>query len=142
MQALCQLDVLGDEVLAQLDDFLADEKPTETVQAYARGLVREIWKGREDLDAKIQAVSEHWATRRMSSIDRNVLRVGLCELLNRSEVPAAVVINEAVEIAKAFGTTDSPAFVNGVLDALRKGNEPAESTASTAASSDSMPREG
>lgn len=120
MQALCQLDVLGDDSLAQLDSFFADESPPESTQQYARGLVHEIWKDLEAFDASIQGVAEHWATTRMSAVDRNVLRVGLCELKARPEVPAAVAINEAVEIAKLYGTADSPAFVNGVLDALRK----------------------
>lgn len=120
MQALCQLDVLGDDSLAQLDSFFADESPPESTQKYARGLVHEIWKDRETFDASIQGVAEHWATTRMSAVDRNVLRVGLCELQARPEVPAAVAINEAVEIAKLYGTADSPAFVNGVLDGLRK----------------------
>lgn len=126
MQALCQLDVLGDEFLGQLDEFLADENPPIETQAYARKLVREIWESREESDLVIQSVSEHWATRRMSTVDRNTIRVGFCELRRRGDVPAAVAINEAVEIAKAFGTVESPGFVNGVLDALKKKLEPAE----------------
>lgn len=126
MQALCQLDVLGDEFLSQLDEFLADEDPAADTQSYARELVREIWEARDESDAVIQGVSEHWATRRMSTVDRNTIRVGFCELRGRRDVPAAVAINEAVEIAKKFGTVESPGFVNGVLDALRKKLETAD----------------
>lgn len=142
MQALCQLDVLGDDSLAQLDSFFADESPPESTQKYARGLVHEIWQDREAFDASIQAVAEHWVTTRMSAVDRNVLRVGLCEMRARPEVPTAVAINEAVEIAKIFGTADSPAFVNGVLDALRKQTAAGDGAGGEAATEPVPPVEG
>ncbi|RIK68524.1 MAG: transcription antitermination factor NusB [Planctomycetota bacterium] len=121
MQALCQMESLGEDFLAQLDDFLADEGHPAGVQEYARGLVRDCWSHREALDARLQAVAEHWATRRMAMVDRNILRVSACELMHRRDIPPAVVINEAVEIARAFSGAESPGFINGVLDAVRKG---------------------
>lgn len=123
MQAMCQIDTLGGDFLTQLDEFLADEGQDPGVQTYARGLVRDAWAHRDDLDGKLQAVAEHWATRRMAMVDRNILRVAACELNHRREIPPAVVINEAVEIAKLFSGADAPAFINGVLDAVRKGIE-------------------
>lgn len=120
MQALCQLDVLGEEFLQQLDDFLADDAPPSDVRKYAGELVRGAWGQREAIEAKLAAVAEHWVTGRMTMVDRNILRAAVCELMTRSDVSAAVVINEAVEIARSYGTADSPAFINGILDAVRK----------------------
>ena len=118
MQSLCQLDVLADDFLPQLDRFLAEETPDRAVRDYARRLVHESWQRRDELDAAIQAVAEHWDVRRMTTVDRNVLRVAVCELLHRPEIPPPVAIDEAVEIGKTFSTADSAAFINGVLDAV------------------------
>lgn len=117
---MCQLDVQGDSFLKDVDRFLADENPPQDVQAYARGLIRDCWTRREELDATLRTIAEHWDPSRMSLVDRNVLRLGLCEMTHRPDVPPAVAINEAVELAKAFGSAESPGFVNGVLDAARK----------------------
>lgn len=120
MQALCQLDVLGEEFLAQLDEFLTDESPPADVRKYAGELVREAWTRRETIESKLAAVAEHWVTGRMAMVDRNILRAAVCEMMTQPQLSPAVVINEAVEIAKSFGTADSPAFINGILDAVRK----------------------
>ncbi len=120
MQALCQAEVLGEDFLSQLDEFLADEAPPADVQEYARGLVRETRAEIESFDGRIQEVSEHWKVSRMSPVDRNVIRVGVCEFLHHADVPRKVVIDEAVEIGKLYGAAESGAFINGVLDAIRK----------------------
>jgi len=133
MQALCQFEVLQEGFAAQLDEFLADDSPPREIQTYARGLVEEARRCLDELDRHISEVAEHWDIKRMPSVDRNVLRVAVCELLHRPDVPPAVVINEAVEIGKAFGTGESGAFINGVLDAIEKrrkqngGKQPEES---------------
>jgi len=117
LQSLCQLEVQGDRFLAELDGFLADENASDTVREDARRLAHAAWSGRDQADDRIRRAAEHWDLARMSLVDRNILRVAVCELLTRPDVPPAVVINEAVEIARQFGSADSPAFVNGVLDA-------------------------
>ncbi len=122
MQALCQFDSLGEDFLSQLDEFLADENPPSAVQRYARNLFRDAHTNRTAIDEHIQSAASHWDIGRMATVDRNILRTAACELLHRTDVPAKVVINEAVEIAKEFGAVESPAFVNGVLDAI-KGRE-------------------
>ena len=83
-----------------------------------RQLVRGVEEHRERLDEAIAAHSKGWSLSRMPTIDRNVLRIAAFELLGRPEVPVAVVIDEAVELAKRFSTDDSGRFVNGVLSAL------------------------
>ena len=85
---------------------------TDFVDALVRGVLKE----QEGLDAKIQPIAPDWPIEQIARIDRNFLRVGLYELLNQSEiVPPKVAINEAVELAKAFGSDNSSKFVNGVL---------------------------
>ena len=81
-------------------------------------LVKGVEEHLEQLDAAIAAHARGWTLQRMPAIDRNVLRVGAFELLGRTEVPVAVVLDEAVELAKRFSTDDSGRFVNGVLAAL------------------------
>lgn len=120
MQALCQLDANPEGFLDQLDDFLADESADPSVCRHAGQLVRDTWNNLATLDALIQAVAEHWDVQRMASVDRNTIRVALCELYHRPDVPPSVVINEAVEIGKTFGTGESGAFINGILDAILK----------------------
>lgn len=120
MQALCQYDTLGEEFLSQLDEFLADEQPPSAVQRYARDLFRDAHANRATIDEHIQSAGSHWDIGRMAIVDRNILRTAVCEFLYRDDVPSKVSINEAVEIAKEFGAVESPSFVNGVLDAVRK----------------------
>jgi transcription antitermination factor NusB len=120
MQALCQLEVLADGWMPQLEEFLAEDGHRNEIRDYARDLTREAWANMAEIDRRIQEVSEHWEVKRMAAVDRNVLRAAVCELLYRPTVPPAVVIDEAVEIGKAFGTADSGAFINGVLDAIVK----------------------
>ncbi|HEX7837740.1 MAG TPA: transcription antitermination factor NusB [Kofleriaceae bacterium] len=87
-------------------------------QAFARELVAAAAEHAEQIDAQIGAASRNWRIERMSRVDRNILRLGACELVAFRDVPVKVVINEAVELAKRFGTAESSAFVNGVLDRI------------------------
>jgi transcription antitermination protein NusB len=85
-------------------------------RSYADEAVRGIAADLEELDKLISAASTHWRIERMARVDRNILRLGTWELLRRADVPRAVILDEAVELAKAFGTEESSAFVNGVLN--------------------------
>lgn len=87
-------------------------------QAFARELVAAATERAAEIDELIAAASKNWRIERMSRVDRNILRLGACELLAFRDVPIKVVINEAVELAKRFGTAESSAFVNGVLDRI------------------------
>lgn len=89
-----------------------------TAQAFARELVAAASQHAAQVDALIGAASKNWRIDRMSRVDRNILRLGACELIAFRDVPVKVVINEAVELAKRFGTAESSAFVNGVLDRI------------------------
>ena len=87
-------------------------------QDFARGLVAAATERTAQVDELITGSSKNWRIDRMSRVDRNILRLGTAELLAFPEVPVKVVINEAVELAKRFGTAESSAFVNGVLDRI------------------------
>jgi N utilization substance protein B len=90
----------------------------DEIRNYAVQLVQGVWKQKSDLDAQIQSVARNWTVERMAAIDRNLIRIALYEILNVPDVPYRVAINEAVELAKEYGTTESRRFVNGVLGAL------------------------
>ena len=90
-------------------------------QAFARELVAAAAARTTEIDELIASASKNWRIDRMSRVDRNILRLGACELLAFRDVPVKVVINEAVELAKRFGTAESSAFVNGVLDRIATG---------------------
>lgn len=138
MQALCQLEVLGEDEPPETEAFLKEETADAAVRRYAKELVNDAWQHREAIDGAIREVAEHWKLERMAVVDRNTLRIAVCELKHRPDVPPRVVINEAVEIGKTFGTRESGGFINGLLDAILKradsqpaaepeGSQPAES---------------
>ena len=85
-------------------------------KAYADDLVRGVTQKREEVDARIASASVNWRLERMTRVDRNVMRLGGYELMFRLDVPRAVILDEAVELAKSFGGTDGHKYVNGVLD--------------------------
>jgi N utilization substance protein B len=87
-------------------------------QSFARELVAAAVTRTAEIDDLIAGASKNWRIDRMSRVDRNILRLGACELVAFKDVPVKVVINEAVELAKRFGTAESSAFVNGVLDRI------------------------
>lgn len=91
------------------------------VISYADLLVKGVQKDKEAIDSKIQSSSAHWKVERMATIDRNILRIAVYEMKFASEpIKENIVINEAVEIAKKYGTTESSSFVNGLLDQVSK----------------------
>jgi len=85
---------------------------------YADTVVRGVADNLDGIDKKVTAASQNWRLERMSRVDRNLLRLGTWELMFRSDVPRAVILDEAVELAKSFGTDESSGFVNGVLDRI------------------------
>jgi N utilization substance protein B len=95
-----------------------DLEVDEAAQQFARDLVAAAVERSQEIDDMIASASKNWRIDRMSRVDRNILRLGACELVAFRDVPVKVVINEAVELAKRFGTAESSAFVNGVLDRI------------------------
>lgn len=121
LKALYQLDLRPELSPSDLESQLREDAPHEESLAFARSLVEGTRARIAELDAEIEAVAENWTLARMATIDRNVLRLGAYELLHlKGEVPAAVVIDEAISLAKAYSTRDSGAFVNGILDKIHQ----------------------
>jgi len=124
LQALYQADLLGtDEVgtksLALFWEHFDPDAEGEVV-AFARELVEGVREHGERIDALIAESAEHWRLPRLSRVDLSLLRLATFELFGRPEIPASVTLNEAVEIARRFGSEESPAFVNGVLDHIAR----------------------
>jgi len=92
----------------------------EGVRGFADDLFRAAMEHTEEIDALIERHAEHWRMERMASVDRNVLRGAVAELLDFPKTPRPVVINEALEIARRFSTPESVQFINGVLDSIAK----------------------
>jgi N utilization substance protein B len=95
-----------------------DEVTRTEGRAYADVIVRGVAAACDAIDGEIRAAQTNWRLERMARVDRNILRIAAWELTRSTEVPAEVVIDEAIELAKTFGTEDSSAFVNGSLDRL------------------------
>lgn len=95
-----------------------NSRSAEGVRAFAEELVAGVMANRDEIDKKIVEKSKNWAISRMAKVDLNILRLAFFELLFRDDIPKNVTINEAIEIAKKFGTEDSPAFINGMLDEM------------------------
>lgn len=95
----------------------------ENTMDYALQLIRGVQNNQSTIDTKIQSSSNHWKLDRMATIDRNILRIAVFEMtIMHHPLKSNIVINEAVEIAKKFSTTDSAGFINGLLDQVAKGH--------------------
>ena len=93
-------------------------RPQVKSQEFCRRLVEGVWGHREQIDRLIEENSEHWKLARMASVDRNLLRIATFELSNCPDIPFKATLNEAIELAKKFGSEDSGAFINGILDKI------------------------
>jgi transcription antitermination factor NusB len=90
--------------------------PPKEVRAYSREVVLGVWEKKADLDRLIRKSSKNWRVERMTRVDRNILRIAIYEVVYRKDVPPKVSIDEAVELGKRYGTEESGAFINGILD--------------------------
>ena len=120
MQALYQLDTQGADLLERLGEFFVDNSPDDFVRRLAADWCKGTWENLTQCDELITASTIKWKLSRLSSVDKSILRLAVYQLKFCEDIPPKVVINEAIELAKKFSTTQSPAFVNGVLDAVRK----------------------
>ena len=113
-------DVSGKRSGDDFEPFAADQEPSAEARAFARDLVLGALPKADALITSLESVSPNWTWRRMPAVDRNILLAGIYELLCIDDVHPTVTINEYVDIAKRYGSATSGAFVNGVLDAVRK----------------------
>ncbi|MFN2153261.1 MAG: transcription antitermination factor NusB [Anaerolineales bacterium] len=118
LQALYEIDLVGHPIGTVLEGRLADASLEERLIEFTEKIVRGVWPMKDDLDAFIAEHAPEWPLDQVAIIDRNILRIALWEFAVTGETPIKVAINEAVELAKTFGSDSSPRFINGVLGSL------------------------
>jgi len=120
LRILFRLEFENTQVEKTLNQYWENKKASEEIKEYSNWLVNGIISNQPKIDIIIQQVSEHWRISRMALVDRNILRMAVFELLYEENIAPAIVINEAIEIAKKYSGDEAATFVNGVLDAIRK----------------------
>ena len=118
LQALYEIDSVGHEPERVLTYLLANEELTEENASFVQELVRGVVQRKDEIDHNIQDFAPAWPIKQISVVDRNILRLAIFEILFDNRVPVKVAINEAVELAKTFGSNNSSKFVNGVLGSV------------------------
>ena len=120
LKFLYQSEMNKGNIEEQMKIFIERNSSNGEVEDFMESLVKSIYKEMGEIDKIIQECSDNWILDRMTVIDRNILRMGTCELLFDFLTPPKVVINEAIDIAKKYGNEDSPEFINGILDKIHK----------------------
>lgn len=118
MQALFYMDIRKIASDAVLDSFCRAFGASHGEDAFFTELVTGVLASKADIDALIERFSSHWKISRMSCVDRNVMRIAVYEMLSRTDIPSKVSINEAIDVGKKYGTEESGAFINGILDSI------------------------
>ncbi len=118
LQALYELDITNHPVGTVLKERIADAALDEELTQFFQSIVRGVWSIRQDLDRFIAEHAPDWPLDQVATIDRNILRIALWDFAVASDTPLKVAINEAVELAKIYGSVSAPRFVNGVLGSL------------------------
>lgn len=119
MQALFSMDMSCGFSPEALAEYCRCFSPGKRALPFFDRLTTGVLDAREDIDTIIERYSSNWKVQRMACVDRNVLRVAVFEILYCDDIPAKVAINESIDIAKKFGTSESGAFINGILDSVR-----------------------
>ena len=118
LQALYEVDCVGHEAEGVVSRLLTEAGLSEENTTFARELVSGVIQNREEIDRNIQSFAPAWPIEQIPTVDRNILRLAIFEILLDNKVPVKVAINEAVELAKMFGGENSPKFINGVLGSV------------------------
>ncbi|GMU93966.1 MAG: hypothetical protein AMXMBFR4_30240 [Candidatus Hydrogenedentota bacterium] len=119
MQFLFGIDFTSYEWRDAIERFWRDNPSKNSVRSYADSLIQGVMDHRAELDERISSALDKWAPDRVGRVERNVLRIALFEMCYKGDVPRAVAINEAIEVAKQYGADDAGRFVNGVLDRIK-----------------------
>ena len=125
LKVLYQAEMTHRDILTASDIFWSEKDKIDAgIKEFSDALVRGVAENLEAIDGKLTSNATNWQLKRMATIDRNVLRLGVYELLFSSGIPPKVAINEAVELAKKYGDLESSKFVNGVIDKIHKSETP------------------
>ncbi len=123
MQALFYIDLGNEKPFEAYNLFCVHSKPEEGINAFFEEIVEGTLKHKSEIDSIVEKFSNNWKLSRMSGIDRNIIRIAVYEMIYCDDIPSTVTINEAIDIGKKFGTKDSGAFINGILDAISQNLE-------------------
>jgi N utilization substance protein B len=126
LQLLYQHDLNPSLERKAIEEFVRERLKDEVLRPFALVLYDGVLSQQAEIDRQLSAAAENWRLARMAVVDRNVLRLGSYELLHTPETPARVALDEAIELARRYGSAQSPSFVNGVLDRLLR-NVPSSS---------------
>ena len=119
MQALFQIEMTQDHSTEAIELFCKHFRVPKNAKPFFLRLVKGVKEFQHEIDPLITSFSDHWKINRMSRADRNIMRIAVYELLFCDDIPPKVSINEAIDIGKKFGTEESGAFINGILDSIR-----------------------
>ena len=120
LQLLFEVELTRDAPGEVVTRFWAARSVPRDVRAFADILTEGALEHLADIDTVLAGTADQWRLDRMAAVDRNVLRIAIYELCHRADIPPAVVIDEAIEVARKYGSEDSAPFVNGILDAVRR----------------------
>jgi transcription antitermination factor NusB len=120
MQALCQLDVQGASLLMELNEFFTENEPDFAIRKLASDWTKATWENVAVCDELIGGAAIKWKLSRLAMVDKSILRLSVYQLKFCDDIPPKVAINEAIEMAKIYGSDKSPGFINGVLDGVLK----------------------
>ena len=123
MQALYYMDMRRDEPSEMLDLYCKCYPVSKKASSFFHKLVKGVLAVKPQIDAIIERHSSNWKITRMPCVDRNIMRIAVFELMFCQDIPSKVSINEAIDVGKKFGTEDSGAFINGILDSIRNAIE-------------------
>jgi len=119
MQALFYMDASRSNSPQMLERFCENFTPSQKVRPFFIKLVTGVLEAKPQIDTLIERFSKNWRVHRMSGVDRNIMRVAVFEMLFCHDIPPKVSINEAIDVGKKFGTEESGAFINGIIDSIR-----------------------
>jgi N utilization substance protein B len=119
MQALFYMDMSQNDSNEMIERFCNNFAPSKKVLPFFLKIVKGAIQAKAEIDSILERFSDNWKLSRMSCVDRNIMRVAVYELLYCHDIPSKVSINEAIDIGKKFGTQESGAFINGILDSIR-----------------------
>ena len=119
MQALFYMDMSQSDSNEMLESFCDNFSPPKKMLPFFLKLVKGVIQGKGEIDSILERFSDNWKLSRMSCVDRNTMRIAVYELIYCHDIPYKVSINEAIDMGKKFGTKESGAFINGILDSIR-----------------------
>lgn len=122
-QFLYMRDISHEDSQEEIDLFLNEQCDDEDIIEFASSLIRGVADHQEKIDATIEQAAQNWELGRIATVDRNIMRQAIFELLFREDIPPKVSINEAIELGKKFSTANSGGFINGILDRIKRDND-------------------